>query len=111
MSYKLDDEEASVPVPTEVLDVEEVGTEGDAALGVVEAVSVVAAPVVELPDFGAVDAVDEVDAAALFEGGMLDAALLNVWAVVVDVAVCVGVEVELTNGGAFWMYEPFGCVA
>ena len=82
MSYKLDDEEASVPVPTEVLDVEEVGTEGDAALGVVEAVS---APVVELPDFGEVDAVDEGDAAAPFEGGMLDAALLDVCAVVVDV--------------------------
>jgi hypothetical protein len=101
VSYKLDDEEASVPVPAEVLDVEEMGTEGDAALGVVEAVSIVAAPVVGLPDFGAVDAVDEVD----------EAALLDVWAVVVDVAVCVGVEVELTNGGAFSMYEPFGCAA
>jgi hypothetical protein len=111
VSYKLDDEEASVPVPTEVLDVEEVGAEGDAALGVVEAVSVVAAPVVELPGFGAVDAVDEVDTAALFEGRMLDAALLDVWAVVVDVSICASVEVEETNGGAFSMYEPFGCVA
>jgi hypothetical protein len=111
VSYKLDDEEASVPVPTEVLDVEEVGTEGDAALRVVEAVSIVAAPVVELPDFGAVDAVDEVDEAALSEGRILDAALLDVWAVVVDVSICASVEVEETNGGAFSMYEPFGCVA
>ena len=81
--------------------VEVLAPAGDATLDVVAAEGV---PV-------SVDAVDEVDAAALFEGGMPDAALLDVWAVVVDVAVCVGVEVELTNGGAFSMYEPFGCVA
>jgi hypothetical protein len=108
VSYKLDDEEASVAVPSGVLDVEEVGTEGDAALGVVEAVSVVAAPVVELSDVGAVDAVEEADAAALFEGRMLDVGLLDVWAVVVDVAVCVGVEVDETIGGAFSIYVPEG---
>jgi hypothetical protein len=108
LSQKLDDEEASVPVPAGVLDVKEVGTEGDAAPGVFEAVSVVAAPVVELSDVAGIDAVDEVDSAALIEEGMLDAGLLDVWAVVVDIAVCVGVEVEEANGGAFWIYVPEG---
>ena len=85
----------------ETVVVEVLAVGGDATLDVVAAEGV---PV-------SVDAVDEVDTAPLFEKGMLDAALLDVWATVVDVAVCVGVEVELTNGGVFSMYEPFGCAA
>ena len=43
---------------------------------------------------------------------ILDAELFNdSGAVVVDVSICSGVEVEEINGGAFVMYEPDGCTA
>ena len=93
-------------VPNRAVDVEAF-TKGDASLGVVE----VSVAFVELPDFGVVDAAEPLAAAALFEGGVLDTALLDVWAVGVDVPVCAGVEVEETNGGACWMYEPSGWMA
>jgi hypothetical protein len=40
---------------------------------------------------------------------VLGAGLLDDWGtVVVDVAICAGVEVDDTNGGAFWTYVPLG---
>jgi hypothetical protein len=43
---------------------------------------------------------------------VLGAGLLDDWGtVVVDVAICPGVEVDDTNGGAFSMYEPDGWTA
>jgi hypothetical protein len=71
-SYKLDEDEASVPAPAGVVDVEASGTEGETVLDVVQL------PVL-LP-------------------------------VVVDVVSCAGVEVEETNGGAFWTYDPLGSI-
>ena len=86
--YKLDDDDAFVPVPAGAADVEELGKKGDATLVVAE---VAAVTVVELPDFGVVDAADALGVAAL------DAAALDVWAVVVDVSVCAGVDAALAQ--------------
>ena len=102
--YKLGEDEAFVTVPAGVVDVDKVGME-EVALVVVGAVSVALVSTVELPDFGMVDTADAPGVAAL------DAALLDVWVVVVDVAVCAGVEVEETNGGAFSIYDPDGWTA
>ena len=48
---------------------------------------------------------------ALSELGVLDRALLDVWAVGVEVLICAGVEVEETNGRALLIYEPFAWTA
>ena len=69
-SYKLADDEASVPVPDGVIGEEASGTEGETALDVVE----------------------------------LSASVL----VAADVVSCAGVEVDETNGGACWTYDPSG---
>ena len=63
MSYKLDDEEASVPVPAEVLDVEVSGTEVDATLDGVEDVSVAVLPSVDVVSSAGVE-VEETNGAA-----------------------------------------------
>jgi len=88
--YKLDEDDAFVLVPAEVVDADEGGTE-EVPLVVAEPVSVALVSVVELPDFGVVDAADTPGVA------VLDAALLDVWAVVVDVPVCAGVDAALAQ--------------
>jgi hypothetical protein len=64
----------------------------------------------ELPDANGVVDVEEsgTDEDASLDGleNASVAALL-----VVDVAICIGVEVDETNGGAFSMYEPKGWTA
>jgi hypothetical protein len=110
-SYKLDEDEASVSVPTGVIDVEASGAEGDPTLVVVEVVPVVVVPVVELSDVTVVNDAVALAVAVLFEALVPDTATLDSWVVGVDVPVCGDVEVEETNGGAFSIYDPDGWTA
>ncbi len=121
MSYKLDDEEASVPVPAEVLDVEVSGTEVDAPLDGVDDETSVVVPFAMMDDVvvpeGVVVSVDvsnvsevvgtvDVEASGAAEG------MLETVVVPISELCNVGaVEVELTKGGAFSIYKPLGCTA
>jgi hypothetical protein len=68
--------------------------------------------VVVLEELSDRDGTVDVDASGTEVGATLDVVEdVSVRVLLVDVAICAGVEVEETNGGAFSMYELSGCTA
>ena len=102
--YKLGEDEASLPVPAGVVDVE-------AEDGFLLAEEVVAEVLPDGPGKGEVDALSTAGDVELDVVGVVDEAPEVGGELVCEVLACAGVEVEETNGGASWMYEPSGWTA